>query len=156
MQQIDPLAGKVSCLHRQTGDIAAWPRQACDQTAADGVGRQRKNDGDDRRCRFQCRHGRYGGNDDVDRAPDEFGCDLGIALGACLRPAVLDRYGAALDPAECTQPLLKGTVHWLIAAGVVVPRKPITGSLLGCCAGAANYENADYGRRPGSVCWSQV
>src|SRR5580704_3872295 len=26
-----------------------------------------------------------------------------------LRPAVLDSYGAALDPAEFTQPLLKGT-----------------------------------------------
>jgi hypothetical protein len=47
VQQIDALAGKVSCLHRQASDIAAWPRQACDQTAADGVGRQRKNDGDD-------------------------------------------------------------------------------------------------------------
>jgi hypothetical protein len=94
------LAGKVSCLHRQTGDIAAWPRQACDQTAADGIGCQRKNDGDDRRCHFQCRHGRYGGNDDVDREPDEFGCDFGIALGMPLRPAVFDRYGASLDPAK--------------------------------------------------------
>jgi hypothetical protein len=29
--------------------------------------------------------------------------------GVRLRPAVLDHYGAALDPAEFTQPLLKGT-----------------------------------------------
>ena len=32
---------------------------------------------------------------------------LGIALGASLRPAVLDRDGAALDPAEFAQPLHK-------------------------------------------------
>ena len=40
--------------------------------------------------------------------PDELGRDLGIALLASLRPAILDRDGAALDPAEFAQPLHQG------------------------------------------------
>src|SRR5262245_4680366 len=37
--------------------------------------------------------------------PDELGRDFGEALAASLRPAILDRYGAALDPAKLAQPL---------------------------------------------------
>src|SRR5262249_46821290 len=40
-------------------------------------------------------------------APDKLGGDLGIPLGASLAPAVLDRHGALLDPAELAQPLHK-------------------------------------------------
>src|SRR5262249_44856330 len=34
---------------------------------------------------------------------DELGCDLGVALGTSLRPAILDRDGATLDPPEFMQ-----------------------------------------------------
>ena len=45
---------------------------------------------------------------DIDIAPDELGRDLGCAVGASLRPAMLDRDSTALDPAEFAQPLHKG------------------------------------------------
>ena len=47
-------------------------------------------------------------DDDVDLEPDELGRDLGVALVASLRPAILDRDGATLDPAEFAQSLHKG------------------------------------------------
>ena len=80
----------------------------------------------------------YGGHNDVDRELDEFSCDLCVALGMLLRLAVLDFYGAASDPAEFAQPLLKGTgpaAQWRSRG---VPRKPTSGTSLGCCARAAS------------------
>ena len=46
-------------------------------------------------------------DNDIDLEPDELGRDLGEALVASLRPAILDRDGATLDPAEFAQPLHK-------------------------------------------------
>src|SRR5215470_10912216 len=40
------------------------------------------------------------GDNDIDLQPDELGRDLGVAFGAPLRPAIFDRDGAALAPAE--------------------------------------------------------
>src|SRR5262249_3197522 len=42
-------------------------------------------------------------DNDVDVAIDELGRDLVDAFGAPLRPAILDRKGAALDPAKVMQ-----------------------------------------------------
>ena len=47
-------------------------------------------------------------DNDIDLEPNELGRDLGEALAASLRPAILDRDGATLDPAEFAQPLHKG------------------------------------------------
>ena len=38
----------------------------------------------------------------------ELGCNFGKAFRASFRPAILDRDGAAVDPAELAQPLHKG------------------------------------------------
>ena len=113
--------------------------RARDQAAADRVARQREHDRDDR-CRLLCREDRGSRrDDDIDLEPDELGRDLGEALAASLRPAILDRDGAALDPAEFAQPLHKsGEVHGLQAEGVPAPRNPMVGSFAGCCARAAS------------------
>ena len=77
-------------------------------------------------------------DDDIDLEPDELGRDLGIALAAPLRPAILDRDGAALDPTEFAQSLHKSGGPWACAAGVPAPKNPMVGSLPGCCARAAS------------------
>src|SRR5207244_659965 len=46
---------------------------------------------------------------DINLEPDEFGRELGDALAASLRRAILDRDRAPLDPAEFAQPLHKGS-----------------------------------------------
>src|SRR5262249_56615834 len=46
-------------------------------------------------------------DNDINLETDELGGDLGIALGVSRRPTILDRDGAALDPAECMQSLQK-------------------------------------------------
>ena len=46
-------------------------------------------------------------SDEIDLHPDELVRELGIALGASLAPAVLDRDGAAIDPTEFAQSLQK-------------------------------------------------
>src|SRR5262249_59457730 len=43
------------------------------------------------------------GDNDIDLQPDELGRDLGVALAACLGPAIFDRDGASFDPAEFAQ-----------------------------------------------------
>src|SRR5262249_15634533 len=43
-------------------------------------------------------------DDDINLKPDELGGNLGIALAASLRPAILDLDGATLDPAKFAQP----------------------------------------------------
>jgi hypothetical protein len=50
-----------------------------------------------------------GREDDIDLEPGKFGRDLKKALGAALRPAILDRHSAALDPAKLAQPLHEWT-----------------------------------------------
>src|SRR5262249_15393008 len=44
-------------------------------------------------------------DNDIDLEPDELGGDFAIALIATFCPAILDRDGAALDPAKFAQPL---------------------------------------------------
>jgi hypothetical protein len=52
-------------------------------------------------CREDCTSRR---DNDIDLEPDKLGRDFGEALAATLRPAILDRDGAALDPAKFAQP----------------------------------------------------
>src|SRR5439155_10509104 len=59
-------------------------------------------------CRLLCREDRTSpGANDIDLESDNLGRDFDVALDASLRPAILDRDGAALDPAEFAQPLHK-------------------------------------------------
>src|SRR5262249_8020231 len=71
----------------------------------DRVGRHCEDDRNDRRCLTCCEQRAPRCDDDIDLEPDELGGDLGKAFAASLCPAILDRDGAALDPAEFAQSL---------------------------------------------------
>src|SRR5215475_7313263 len=108
VQQFNPLAGSIGQLVRQAGDVATRTRQTSDQSGANRIPRDRKDD-------------RYGGcsllshervfvpagKHNIHIEPNEFGHDLSSAFGATLRPSILDREGATLDPAEIAQTLQK-------------------------------------------------
>ena len=77
-------------------------------------------------------------DNDIDLEPDELGRDLGEALVASLRPAILDRDGATLDPAEFAQPLHKSGGPLARGRSRAAPKNPMVGSFAGCCARAAS------------------
>src|SRR5262245_65306224 len=51
-------------------------------------------------------------DNDIDLDPDELGRDLGVALGATLRPAILDDDVATLDPPKFAQSLHESRNPW--------------------------------------------
>src|SRR5215831_8280331 len=107
-QEFEPLAGKIGGLGRQTGDVAARSRQAWYEAGADRIVRRREHDRDNR-CHLLCRkHGPSHRYDHIDLESDELNGNLAEALGTSLGPTILDRQGAALDPAEFAQSLNKG------------------------------------------------
>src|SRR6516162_8140497 len=108
-QEFKSLSGKIGRLDRQASDVAARPRQTCDQAAADRVVRYCKDDGDNR-CRLLYHgDGNSRRDNDVDLQADELGRDLGVAFGTSLGPAILDCDSAIVDPTEFTQSLRKGS-----------------------------------------------
>ena len=91
-------------------------------------------------------------DDDIDLEPDELGRDLGEALAASLRPAILDRDGATLDPAEFAQPLHKsGDPCGSGPTACRAPRNPMVGSFPACCARAASGQAAAPRPRQGAM-----
>src|SRR5262249_21753059 len=81
----------------------AGPRQTGDLAAADGVRPQRDDDWNDGSGLHQCGDGDTPRNDNIDLETDELSGDLGEAVATSLRPAILDRDGAVLDPSELRQ-----------------------------------------------------
>src|SRR5262245_8612810 len=107
-QEFEPLAGKIGGLGRQAGDIAARSRQAWYEAGADRIVRRREHDRDNRCNLLCCEHRPSHRYDHIDLESDKLGGNLAKALGTPLRPTILDRHGATLDPAEFAQSLNKG------------------------------------------------
>jgi hypothetical protein len=106
-QKFEPLAGKIGLLVRHSSDVAAGLRQTSDQVATDRVDPQWKDDGDDRCRLLYCGSSGSIRDNDIGIQADKLGCDSSVALGPSLRPAILNRDGATLNPAEFTQSLHK-------------------------------------------------
>jgi hypothetical protein len=87
-------------LKRRSGGIAARSGQALDKAGADRIGRHRKHDWDDRCCLLNGTNCASRRDDDIDLEPHELGREVGVAVVAPFRPAILDRNSATLDPTE--------------------------------------------------------
>src|SRR5262245_44886752 len=141
-QEFEPLAGKIGALGRQAGDVAGWSRQAWYEAGADRIVRRREHDRDNRCHLLCCEHRPSHRYDHIDLESDKLGGNLAKALGTPLRPTILDRHGATLDPAEFAQSLNKGgcpcnpgrrsarskepndrQLRWLLRAGRERPRR---------------------------------
>jgi hypothetical protein len=109
MQELKSFASKISPLDRQSSNVAAGPRETCNQSAADRVVRYRKDYGDDRCRLFYCRDGASVRDNNVCLQADKLGRELDVALGTSLRPAIFNRDSATFDPAEFTQSLHKSS-----------------------------------------------
>ena len=79
---------------------AAWSRQTCDEAGSDCVVRHREYGRDDRRRLLHRGHCGSPGDNDIDLEADELGSNFGETLRASFRPAILNRDGATLAPAE--------------------------------------------------------
>src|SRR5262249_11663198 len=108
VQEFEPLAGKIGGLGRQAGDVAARSRQAWYEAGADRIVRRREHDRENRCHLLCCTHRPSHRYDHIYLESDELSGNLAEALGTSLRPTILDRQGATLDPAELAQSLNKG------------------------------------------------
>src|SRR5262249_18503938 len=104
-QKFEALAGNVSSLHRQTGDVAARMRQACHKTGTKGINSDCKDNGNRGRRSFYCGYSPSDGPNHVDLSPDQLGSNLCNAFSAPVRPSRFDYDGAALHPAEFSEAL---------------------------------------------------
>ena len=106
LEQLQPLAGHRRLHIRKASDVAARPRKARDEAAADRIGKSRENDRDGARLLQQSRRvGRAMRKNQVGLQRDEFLGELGSRLGVVgCRPANVDLDIAALRPPELRSP----------------------------------------------------
>ena len=105
-EQLQPFPADAVFEIRETGGVAARPRQAIDKAGADRIGGLRNTIGT---VRVACCNGRHGraasGQDDVRRERDQFGRVFANVVGFARGPAVVDPHVAAVGPAQLLQPL---------------------------------------------------
>src|SRR5262249_13980178 len=103
---------------RQSSDVAARTRKACDEAAANRIVRNR--DDWDGSCRLlQCGDGGSIRENDLDLLLHELGRNLGDALRTSVRPVILDCDCATVNPPEFTQSLSKSSNRWRIDQGAI-------------------------------------
>ena len=109
-QDFKALGSQIGSLTRQSSGVAARSRQTGDKAGQrPGLPPPRTRSGSLMSPASTATTAVGARRDDgVDLEPDELGRDFGEALLASLAPAILDRDGATLDPAEFAQSLHKG------------------------------------------------
>ena len=107
-QKFDPLAGKIGRLDRQAGDVAARPRETATKPLPTGSAASANTIGIVEVACFAAGTAVPTVTMTSTLSRTNSAAISAIALAASLRPAILDRDGATLDPAELAQPLHKG------------------------------------------------
>src|SRR5262249_855202 len=83
-----------------------------DQSGANRIVPQDKDDRDDRCRLLYCRRSIVIRDNEIDLEAQKLSHELGNAVGATCRPAILDRNGSILDPAEVVQSRCKSCRPW--------------------------------------------
>ena len=108
LEQFQPFPAHAEFEQRKSGDVAARPRQACDETGADRIGDTTNTTGI---CGVACLQRRHGESatdqDEIRRQRNQLRRVAG-AVNSPSRRAVLDPNVAAHDPAQLPQALTKG------------------------------------------------
>src|SRR5262249_61135298 len=95
-----------------SGDVPAGPCQTCNQTTANRVPCQYKNDWDDPGGLLYRRGRACVSYNDVNVKANKLGCDLGDSVGISLRPAIFHGHGTTINPAKLSQSLNEGVGPW--------------------------------------------
>src|SRR5215472_16423854 len=108
LEQFQPFSGDGIFEDSKAGGVAAWPREALDIAGGDRVGDTREYDRHGA-GRFQQRFdgGACGGQNDVRRESDRFGCVPSHGFGAAGTPAIVDSYILPDRPTRLLQGLGK-------------------------------------------------
>ena len=109
LDQLELFGALFGCEYRQSGDVAAWARQACNIAGAqriadcchhDGKGAGRLADGLDGLRRMR--------DDDIIICLNQLGCQRGQSLGIAISVPPLECNGFPVQPTELFQRLHKG------------------------------------------------
>src|SRR5262249_1620911 len=100
----------------------------------DRIVRRREHDRDNRCHLLCCEHRPSHRYDHIDLESDKLGGNLAKVLGTSLRPTILDRQGATLDPAEFAQSLNKGGSPCTPGRRRARSKEPNDRLFAGCCA----------------------
>src|SRR5215470_13798959 len=101
LQKLEILEHQLADREGQAGDVPARPREAGDESVANGVAHAPHDDGNGAGHLHGCPgHGSVLGDDDADAGADEVGSELGQTVVVAFRRTLLDDEISALDPAE--------------------------------------------------------
>ena len=109
LEQFEPFPAQAVFKHQEAGGVATRPRQARNETSADGINDKHEHNRHGSGHIEQWRGGRRArsGQDDIRRECSQFGRVLAKQIGIGRGPAEIDPHIAAIDPAQLFQPLQK-------------------------------------------------
>src|SRR6516165_6203526 len=107
-EQFQPFSAYAVFIQHEASGVAARPRQAVDETAADWIGDEREHDRHGAIDPLDCHHALGArGEDDVGSQCDQFHCVFASRIGIACEPTIVNAHVAADSPAEFGEPLRK-------------------------------------------------
>jgi len=125
-QNLQPFCHQFGGYKIDARDIAPRPGDAGDETEANGVAADNKDNRDRTGCAFRCEHNiaAFHGNDDAHIVADQFRRKRRQSLALALGPAIFHRKSLAFDMARLFQPLAQCAKRVDVRLGRCQPKKP--------------------------------
>ena len=111
LEQLQPFSARAVFEQREAGSIAAWARQALDQSSSDRIGDLHEYDRQGAGHLLQRPHGRNAsGKNNVGLECDQLAYEFANTLGIARAPADFDADVASVGPAQLLQGLQEGCI----------------------------------------------